>query len=284
MAITVSGSGADDDDARVEEEILQGLLSAQNHKEAKWRKNIQVSTKMRDELLEESFPKIHHTDKDDGQPKELTMDDYLGLRTGLQDVIQSDVKEKMTLLREQLSEYHLVLEDVIAFQSRCERLEQEKQDLASFCREACQIRDNKIALLEKELAELRNDTENEQFSSFDGASLFVGRQTPLLPSRTPGVSDHNHHYFIGSGNGDAPISLPRPNPRRSDDNNSDGLRDIEGSMWEPLPFRFQKSSPSMFAEMNQQLQESFDFDDIFHSCSRISSEGDGRSTKRQRPS
>jgi len=270
MAITVSASGADDDDARVEEEILQGLLSAQNHKEAKWRKNIQVSTKMRDELLEESFPKIHHTDKDDGQPKELTMDDYLGLRTGLQDVIQSDVKEKMTLLREQLSDYHLVLEDVIAFQSRCERLEQEKQDLASFCREACQIRDDKIALLEKELAELRNDAENEQFSSFDGAS--------------PGMSDHNHHHFIGSDNGDAPVSLPHPNPRRSDDNNSDGLRDIEGSMWEPLPFRFQKSSPSMFAEMNQQLQESFDFDDIFHSCSRISCEGDGRSTKRQRPS
>ena len=95
---------------------------------------------------------------------------------------------------------------------------------------------------------------------------------------------HNHHHFIGSDNGDAPVSLPHPNPRRSDDNNSDGLRDIEGSMWEPLPFRFQKSSPSMFAEMNQQLQESFDFDDIFHSCSRISCEGDGRSTKRQRPS
>jgi hypothetical protein len=124
---------------------------------------------MCDELLENSFPKIH---PEEGKAKELTVDEYVELRIGLQEVIQSDVKEKMILLREQLSEYHSVLEDVMAFKSRCERLEQEKQDLLSLCREACQVRDDKIALLEKEVAQLRN--ERHSSSSSDGASFLSG--------------------------------------------------------------------------------------------------------------
>jgi len=98
------------------------------------------------------------------------MDEYVGLRIGLQDVIQSDVQEKMTLLRDQLSDYHSVLEDIIAFKSRCERLEQEKQDLICFCREACQMRDEKIALLELVLAQLRNERKSGIRSDGDVAS------------------------------------------------------------------------------------------------------------------
>ena len=134
------------------EEILQGLRDAVKSEDEENRSHL--SPEMRDELLEESFPKIQ---PEGGKAKELTMDEFVALRIGLQEVIQSDVKEKMILLQDQLSEYHSVLEDVIAFKSRCERLEQEKQDLLSLCRDACDVRDDKIALLEKELARLRND-------------------------------------------------------------------------------------------------------------------------------
>ncbi len=46
--------------------------------------------------------------------KKLTGDEYETLRASLQEVVQAEVKEKMFLLREreQLSEYHSVLEDV----------------------------------------------------------------------------------------------------------------------------------------------------------------------------
>jgi hypothetical protein len=186
-------STASNDDARYaeeEEEILPGIRNALSRETAKRRKNIQLSPEMRDKLLEESFPKIH---PEEDTAKELTMDEYFALRTGLQEVIQSDVQEKMILLREQLSEYHSVLEDVIAFKSRCERLEQEKQDLLSLCREACQVRDDKIAMLEKELAQLRS--ERHSSSSSDGASSLIGIPAPALTSRTPKMSDHHHHYY-----------------------------------------------------------------------------------------
>jgi hypothetical protein len=90
-------STTSDDDARAEQEILQGLRDALNCK-AKRRK-VRLSPKMCDELLEESFPKLH---PEEDKAKELTMDEYVALRTGLQEVIQSDVQEKMALLREQL--------------------------------------------------------------------------------------------------------------------------------------------------------------------------------------
>jgi hypothetical protein len=228
-AFASTANTTSDDDASAEEEILQGNRDALNH-EAKRRK-VQLSPEMCDKLLEESFPKLH---PEEDKAKELTMDEYVALRTGLQEVIQSDVKEKMTRLREQLSEYHSVLEDVMAFKSRCERLEQEKQDLLSLCREVCQVRDDKIALLEKELARLRNDERrrssscsSSSCSSTDGPfSTTIGSGSeqirhdhphegyhlhihpkedyqhhpqqipaPALTSRTPRMSDHYHHYY-----------------------------------------------------------------------------------------
>eukprot|EP00985_Skeletonema_marinoi_P031636 scaffold37744_cov151-Skeletonema_marinoi.AAC.9 len=145
----------DSDDVCSEEELLQGLRTALKHKTDRKKANILLSPKRRDELLEELFPKINNPE--DGTAKELSEYDYAALRTGLHEVIQSDVKKKMALLQDQLSEYHSVLEDVIAFKSRCERLEQDKKDLVSLCRDVCQVRDDKIALLEKELAQLRNE-------------------------------------------------------------------------------------------------------------------------------
>jgi hypothetical protein len=158
--ITTFAASASTYDSHVEQEILQGLLNAQNHEVMRRRKHIKVSlppeTEMSDDLLKEASPKIHPAAEEE-KAKALTMDEYVALRIGLQDVIQSDVKEKMTLLRDQLSDYHSVLEDIIAFKSRCEQLEQEKQDLIYFCRKACQMRDEKIALLELVLAQLRNE-------------------------------------------------------------------------------------------------------------------------------
>ena len=159
----------DSDDVCSEEELLQGLRTALKHKTDRKKANILLSPKRRDELLEESFPKINNPE--DGTAKQLSEYDYAALRTGLHEVIQSDVKEKMALLQDQLTEYHSVLEDVIAFKSRCERLEQDKKDLVSLCRDVCQVRDNNIALLEKELAQLRN--ERRSSSSFDWVSSII---------------------------------------------------------------------------------------------------------------
>eukprot|EP00984_Skeletonema_dohrnii_P035348 scaffold35002_cov150-Skeletonema_dohrnii-CCMP3373.AAC.4 len=172
-AETSAATNPDDDDVCSEEEIFQGLRTALKYKTDRKKANILLSSKRRDELLEESFPKISHPGGDTA--KELTEYDYAALRTGLHDVIQSDVKEKMALLQDQLSEYHSVLEDVIAFKSRCERLEQDKKDLVSLCRDVCQVRDDKIALLEKELAQLRNErcSSSSPSSSSDWVSSII---------------------------------------------------------------------------------------------------------------
>jgi uncharacterized protein (UPF0335 family) len=247
------------------EEILQGLRHAVKSEDDD---NIQLSPEMRDELLEESFPKIH---PEEGKAKELTMDEFVALRIGLQEVIQSDVKEKMILLQDQLSEYHSVLEDMTAFKSRCERLEQEKKDLATVYRQACQVRDDKIALLEKELAWLRNDERRHRSSisccsSTDGASSLIGIQAPALTSRTPKMSDHHHHYYKVAARMIclSPASVPYPRSSDSSDDLSVGA------------MQFQESSAPLFVGMNQ--EGGFD-DSSFSSRS-----GENRSAKRHRPS
>eukprot|EP00986_Skeletonema_menzelii_P007463 scaffold2937_cov137-Skeletonema_menzelii.AAC.4 len=150
--------------------------------------NIQLSPKRRDELLEESFPKIRHQE---GGIKELTTDEYEKLRINLQEIVRAEVNEKMVLLREQLSEYHSVLEDVIAFKSRCEKLEQDKNDLVSLCREVCQVRDDKIALLEKELSRLKNDLGNcrNSISSSSGGSDW---DSLIISGGSEGQFGHGH--------------------------------------------------------------------------------------------
>ena len=158
----VETAASNDHDVRAAEgEIRQGLVKALN--------NIQLSAtkmppKIRDDLLEESFPKIHHAEGSK-TIKQLTADEYGKLQISLQKIVRREVNEKMFLLREQLSEYHSVLEDVIAYKSRCERLEQEKKDLVSLCREGCQVRDDKIALLERELSRLKKNPGNSTNSS-----------------------------------------------------------------------------------------------------------------------
>lgn len=161
-------SSSDDDDKRAEQEIRQGIIKALKHRALK--KKAQLSPERCNDLLEELFPKISEEDT----AKELTRAEYDTLRASLQEVIQAEVKEKMFLLREQLSEYHSVLEDVIAYKSRCERLEQDKEDLVSLCHDVCQVRDRKIALLEKELAHLRNERRcSSSSSSSDSSSDWV---------------------------------------------------------------------------------------------------------------
>ena len=159
----VETAASNDQDVRAAEGEIRKALN-----------NIQLSAakmppKMRDVLLEESFPKIHHAEGGNTATiKELTADEYVKLRISLQEIVRREVNQKMFLLREQLSEYHSVLEDVIAYKSRCERLEQEKKDLVSLCREVCQVRDDKIALLERELSRLKKDLGNSTNSSISG--------------------------------------------------------------------------------------------------------------------
>lgn len=143
-----------DDDARAEEEVRHGLIRSSQKRKAK-RKTMQIPPEMRDQLLDEAFPRMHRLEEDTA--KALSGYEFEVLRFSLREVVRGEVKEKMTLLQTQLAEYHSVLEDVIAFKSRCEQLEQDKKDLVSLCREVCQVRDDKIALLEKELAQLRNE-------------------------------------------------------------------------------------------------------------------------------
>ncbi len=63
------------------------------------------------------------------------------------------------------------------------RLEQEKQDLLSLCRDACDVRDDKIALLEKELARLRNDRRRRHIIVVGAA---VEQMGPLIGSGNEG--------------------------------------------------------------------------------------------------
>lgn len=83
-------------------------------------RSLSLPPKIRDDLLEESFPKLH---PEESRAKELTADELVTLQSGLQQFMRSDMKKKMILLQDQLSEYHSILEDVIAFKSRCEQLE-----------------------------------------------------------------------------------------------------------------------------------------------------------------
>ena len=61
--------------------------------------------------------------------KELTADEFDTLQSGLQQFMRSDMNQKviLLLLQDQLSEYHSILEDVIAFKGRCQRLELEQE-------------------------------------------------------------------------------------------------------------------------------------------------------------
>jgi hypothetical protein len=277
------------------EEILQGLLDALNREDEENRS--QLSPEMRDKLLEESFPKIH---PEDGNAKELTMDEYFALRTGLQEVIQSDMKEKMALLQDQLSEYHSVLEDMIAFKSRCELLEQEKKDLATVYRQACQVRDDKIALLEKEVARLRNEPRHRcsvsSCNSTDGASSLIGSdsdgqyvlghdhlqedyhdhpqqiQAPALTSRTPKMCYHHYHHYKVAARmiSSSPSSVPY---HRSSDSSDDFC---VATMQEPLPLFQESSAPVLLEMMNQQQQGGFDGN------SYLPRSGENRSTKRHK--
>ena len=132
-------------DIEVIEQINQGLRDAKKHAEKKL-------PALRDRLLEDSFPKVH---PEENQAKELTSYEFDELRDSLRDVIRTDMKEKMALLQNQLSEYHELLEHMSALTERCERLERERRNLSM----GCQVRDDKIALLEEDLAQLRHRNE-----------------------------------------------------------------------------------------------------------------------------
>ncbi len=182
-------ASSDGDDKRAEQEIRQGIIKALKHRALK--EKVQLPPQKRNDLLEELFPKISEEDT----AKELTRAEYDTLRASLQEVVQAEVKEKMFLLREQLSEYHSVLEDVIVYKSRCERLEQDKEDLVSLCQDVCQVRDRKIELLEKELAHLRNERRCSSSTS-DSSSDWVSSIMSGGSCGSGGSEDrqsHAHH-------------------------------------------------------------------------------------------
>ena len=223
------------EDVYSEKEFRQGLRKALYHKRNRENTNVLLSPKRRDELLEESFPKIHHAEGNTAI-KELTDTELVAMRSGLQEVIQSDIKEKMALLREQLSEYHSVLEDVITFKNRCKRLEQEKNDIVSLCREVCQVRDDKIALLEKELTQIRNErrcsisSSSSNSSSSDWVSSIISggsegqyahghrpqrnhlHPTPPLPPTQTTLSRMNNHPHPYYSNDSRRITIESPPP------------------------------------------------------------------------
>ncbi len=148
-------------------EILHGLKDALARRAAAHQDKISLTPTTRDGLLQESFPMIPTSSSNDNEDDvkvkaDLTSEEYIALRIGLQSVTHSDVKRKMSLLQEQLSEYHAILEDVIAYKSKCQQLEHDKQDLTRICRETCKVRDDRIELLEKEVGRLRRLNEEQQ--------------------------------------------------------------------------------------------------------------------------
>ena len=256
-------------DASTEDLIRRGLRNARKLEEKRRNDQLPLPPKIRDELLEESFPKLR---PEECMAKELTTEEFVALQTGLEKIIRSDMKEKMVLLQDQLSEYHSILEEVIALKSRCERLEQDKKDLVSFCHQAYQVRDHKIMLLENELARSRCCSCS---SSPDEASSIIGSGSEgqyylhshdqlrqhhsqelsaptFSPSRMPpGISnDHCHHYHYYNESARmiqlSPSSVSDPRGNSSSLSNGINIEAIR-----PLPFPGSLARP-VYPQMNQQ--------------------------------
>jgi len=258
------------DDASAADQIRRGLRDARKLEEKRRNDQLPLPPKIRDELLEESFPKLR---PEEGMAKELTAEEFVALQTGMEKLIRSDMKEKMVLLQDQLSEYHSILEEVIALKSRCERLEQDKKDLASFYRQACQDRDHKIMLLENELARSRccssssDEASSVIRSGIEGQYYLHSHSHDQLrkhsqelsaptfsPSRMPpGISnDHCHHYHYHFESARmiqlSPSSVSDPRARGNSSSLSNGIN-IEAIR--PLPFPGSLARP-VYPQMNQQ--------------------------------
>lgn len=217
-------------DIEVIEQISQGLRDAKKHAEKKRR--AQLPPALRDRLLNDSFPKVN---PEEDQAKELTSYEFDELRGALRGVIRSDMKEKMVLLQNQLSEYHELLEHMSALTERCERLEREKRNLAI----GCQVRDDKIALLEKDLAQFQR---RNSILSVDETS--VGASSPMHQGR-------RGDYDPPSFNETRRITLSPPI--------FPNLHGLDVGTIQPPPF-FQKSSATLFpgGEMKRDTEFSQD--------------------------
>ena len=204
-------------------EILQGLKDAFTRRAAAHQDNIPLTPTTRDELLQESFPMIPPTSSSNGEDgdnvkADLTTEECIALRIGLQSVIHSDVKHKMSLLQEQLSEYHAILEDVIAFKSKCEQLEQDKQDLTRICLETCKERDDKIELLEREVDRLRRLNEGQRLqllvnSSRNGSTSHEERRSAQGGQPGPSQPYYGQEYQLYPDFNPQHYSYPPPPPR-----------------------------------------------------------------------
>lgn len=210
---TTASTSDDGGDSVSEEEFRQGILKAVKHRAQRKKANIKLSPERRDELLQDSFPKIHPAAEGGAKVKELTRAEYAALRSSLQKVVRVEVQEKIRLLRAQLSEYHSVLEDCMAYKSRCEQLEQEKQDLEARSREVCQLHDQKIEMLERELAHLRNERRlggSSRNSNSDWVSSIISG-AGASASDGNGSEDHSSHPTL---------ALPSTQLHRRMNNNS----------------------------------------------------------------
>lgn len=253
-------SSAATDDEEAARAIFQGLKDALAHRSAVRRNNkITLTPEARDELLQESFPSIPtSSDDEDSKMKDFTAEDYNALRTGLQKVIISDAKHKMALLQEQLSEYHAILEDVIAYKSKCEQLKKDKEDLINLCQEACQVRDDRIALLEKAVVWLRhnqNQNEDEQqglrsshrsVSSGSNESTCNERRHSLDSNPDPEAQDYLHLSNMISN---SDHHFPQPDNKKESEQprrltlspaNTEANQELDGfdtDTIEPLPYQ-----------------------------------------------
>ena len=224
---TAAAEAAAANDLLATQEILQGLKDALSRRAAAHQDKISLTPTTRDELLQESFPMIPPTSSSNGEDgdvkADLTTEECTALRIGLQSVIHSDVKRKMSLLQEQLSEYHAILEDVIALKSKCEQLEQDKQDLVRICRETCKERDDKIELLEREVCRLRRLNEGQRLqlllvnSSRNGSTSHEERRNAQPgPSQAYYEYQHCPDFFNPQHYSYPPLPPLRPSPRASD--------------------------------------------------------------------
>lgn len=231
---TATAEAAAANDLLATQEILQGLKDALSRRAAAHQDKISLTPTTRDELLQESFPMIPPTsssngEDDDDVKADLTTEECITLRIGLQSVIHSDVKRKMSLLQEQLSEYHAILEDVIAYKSKCEQLEQDKQDLVRICRETCKERDDKIELLEREVCRLRRLNEGQRLqllvnSSRNGSTSHEERRNAQGGQPGPSQAYYGQEYqhypdFFNPQH----YSYPPPPPRQPSPGKQSGM-------------------------------------------------------------
>lgn len=171
----------------VEDEVMDGLMAAKIYE----RNRPRLSLAVQEEMIQNNFPRLP-----DGESiNQLTEDECMELRMSIQDMASQKMTHSIANLREQLTEYHSLIDRLSSITAKYEALKGE-----------CQERGNRIESLEQEVTALKkvqrtaglrgNDDSVRCISCTDyteapggrGASQPFSRQFPIQLQETPNYS------------------------------------------------------------------------------------------------